>query len=142
LNGRYLAIVTCRHYIIPLFRCRPPGLHKPYMRQGRKALYIHAAYVLVQIHKSRYRLVQLNGNLSAYPAHGETPLPLSGGKNPYRRHLYRAEIQRREEEKRETTKHPKVIPSSIYLNLLTHAPTTITPIACISAYVLLESSGW
>jgi hypothetical protein len=58
-------------------------------------------------------LVQLNGDLSADPAHGETPLPLAGGKNPCPRHLYRAEIQRTEEEKRETRKHPKVIPSSI-----------------------------
>jgi len=82
---------------------------------------------------SHNRLVQLNGDHSEDPAHGETPHPLTGGKNPCRRHLYRAEIQRREEEKRETRKHPKVIPSSIYLNFLTHAPTTITPAACISA---------
>jgi hypothetical protein len=81
-------------------------------RKGKKALYIPVAYVLVRNHKSRYRLVQLNGDLSAVPAHGETPHPLTGGKTPCRRHLYRAEIQRREEEKRET-KHPKVIPSSI-----------------------------
>jgi len=77
-------------------------------------------------------LVQLNGDLSADPAHGETPPPLAGGKNPCRRHLYRAEIQRREEEKRETTKHRKVIPSP-YLDFLTHAPTTIIPVARISA---------
>ena len=25
--------VTCRRYIIPLFRRRPPGLHKPYKRE-------------------------------------------------------------------------------------------------------------
>jgi len=41
--------VTCRRYSIPLFRRRPPGLHKPYKRNGkeRKALNNHAAYVLV-----------------------------------------------------------------------------------------------
>jgi len=108
--------VTCRRYIIPLFRRRPPGLHnrtREKERKGKKALYIPAAYVLVRNHKSRYRLVQLNGDLSADPVHGETPPPLAGGKNPCRRHLYRAVIQRREEEKRETRKHPKVIPSSI-----------------------------
>jgi len=82
-------------------------------RKGKKALYIHAAYVLVPNDKSRYRLGQLNGDLSADPAHGETPLPLEGGKNRCRRHLYQAKIQRWEEEKRETRKHPKVIPSSI-----------------------------
>jgi len=82
-------------------------------RKGKKALYIPATYVLVQNHKSCYRLVQLNGDLSADPVHGETPLLLAGGKNPCRRHLYWAEIERRHEEKRETRKHPKVIPSSI-----------------------------
>jgi hypothetical protein len=75
--------------------------------EGKKVLYIHPAYILVRNHKSRYRLVQLNGDLSADPAHGETPPPLAGGKNPCRRHLYWAEIQRREEENRETRKHPK-----------------------------------
>jgi len=87
-------------------------------RTGKKALYIPAMYVLVRNHKSRYRLVQLNGDLSADPAHGETRHPLTGGKNLCRRHLYRAEIQRREEEKRETRKHLKVIPSP-YLDFLT-----------------------
>jgi len=28
--------VTCRRYIIPLFRRRPPGLHKPYKRKGKE----------------------------------------------------------------------------------------------------------
>jgi len=28
--------VTCRRYIIPLFRCRPPGLHKLYKREGKE----------------------------------------------------------------------------------------------------------
>jgi len=87
-------------------------------RKGKKALYIPAAYILVQNHKSRYRLVQLNGDLSADPAHGETPHPLTGGENPCWCHLYWAEIQRREEEKRETRKHLKVIQSP-YLDFLT-----------------------
>jgi len=55
-----------------------------------------------------------------------------GGKNPRRRDLYRAKIQRSEEERRETRKHPNVIPSP-YLHFLTNAPTTITPVAHISA---------
>ena len=82
-------------------------------RNGKKELYIHAAYVLVQNHKSHYRSVEHNGDLSADPAHRETPHPLTGGINPCRRHLYGAAIQRREEENRETRKHPKVIPFSI-----------------------------
>jgi len=80
-------------------------------------------YAVIQSHKSHNRSVQLNGVLSADPAHGETPPPVTGGKNPCRRHLYRAEIQRREE-KRETKKHPKVIPSP-YLHFQTHTPMTI-----------------
>ena len=28
--------VTCRRYIIPLFRHRPPGLHEPYKRKGKE----------------------------------------------------------------------------------------------------------
>jgi len=36
-----------------------------------------------------------------------------GGKNPYRCHLFQAEIETREEEKIETRKHPKVILSPI-----------------------------
>ena len=28
--------VTCRRYIIPLFRGRPPGLYKPYKRNGKE----------------------------------------------------------------------------------------------------------
>jgi len=28
--------VTCRRYIIPLFRRRPPGLHKLYNREGKE----------------------------------------------------------------------------------------------------------
>jgi len=87
-------------------------------RKGKKALYIPAAYVLVQNHKSRYRLVQLNGDLLVDPAHRETPHPLTGGENPCRCHLYQAVIQRREEEKRETRKHLKVIPSP-YLDFQT-----------------------
>jgi hypothetical protein len=84
-------------------------------RKGKKSLYIPAVYVLIRNHKSRDRLVQLNGDLSADPAHGETPHPLTGGKNLCRRHLYWAEIQRREEEKTELRKHLRVIPSP-YLN--------------------------
>jgi hypothetical protein len=42
---------------------------------GKKALINHAAYVLVQNHKSRYRLGPY-GILSVDPAHGETPPPL------------------------------------------------------------------
>jgi len=70
--------VTCRHYIIPLFRRRPPGLHKRYKREGKErkeALNNHAAYVLVQTQMSRYRLAPY-GSLSVDPAHGETPPPL------------------------------------------------------------------
>jgi len=71
-------------------------------------------YILIGNHTSRYRLVQLNGDLSADLAHGETPLPSAGGKIRCRRYFYQAEIQRRAEEKRrETRPHPKVIPSSI-----------------------------
>jgi hypothetical protein len=66
--------VTCRRYSIPLLRRRPPGLHIPYKRQG-KALYNHAAYVLVQAEMSRYRLAPY-GSLSVDPAHGETPPPI------------------------------------------------------------------
>jgi len=67
--------VTCRRYIIPLFRRRPPGLHKPYKREERKALNNHATYVLVQTQTSHYRLVPCS-SLLADPAHGETPPPL------------------------------------------------------------------
>ena len=87
-------------------------------RKGKNALYIPAAYVLVRNHKSCYRLVQLNGGLSADPAHQETPHPFIGDKNHCWRHLYRAKIQSREEEKGETRKHFKVIPSR-YLDFLT-----------------------
>ena len=71
--------VTCRRYSIPLFRRRPPGLHKPYKRKGKKmkgkgALNNHTAYVLVHTHKSRNRLAAY-GTLSVDPAHGETPPP-------------------------------------------------------------------
>ena len=55
--------VTCHHYIIPLFRRRPPGLHKAYKRQGKikgkEALNNPAAYVLVLTHKSHNRSVPL-----------------------------------------------------------------------------------
>jgi len=61
----------------------------------------------------------------------ETPSPLAGGKNPCRRHLYQAVIQSTQEQKTETRKHPNVIPSP-YLDFLTHAPTTIIPVAHIS----------
>jgi len=52
--------VTCCHYIIPLFRPRPPGLHKPYKqigRKGKEALYNNTAYVLVQTQQSHNKLV-------------------------------------------------------------------------------------
>jgi len=88
--------------------------------KGKKALYIPAAYVLVWNHMSRHRLVHLIGDLSADPVDGDTPYPLTGGENPCRCHLYRAEIQRREEEKRETRIQLKVIPSP-YLDFLTEA---------------------
>jgi len=42
--------------------------------------------------------VQLNGDLSADPAHGETSPPVAGSKNPCRRDLYRAKFK--EEKKR------------------------------------------
>jgi len=66
---------TCCHYIIPLFRRRPPGLHKPYKRKGKKALNNHAMYVLVQTQTSRHRLAPY-GTLSVHPVHGDTPPPL------------------------------------------------------------------
>jgi len=69
--------VTCRHYSIPLFRRRPPGLHKPYKRNGkeRKALNNHAGYVLVLIQKSRFRLAPY-GSLLVDLAPGQTPPPI------------------------------------------------------------------
>jgi len=54
--------------------CRPPGLHKPYKRKGKKALNNHATYVLVQTQTSCYRLAP-HGSLSVDPAHRETPPP-------------------------------------------------------------------
>jgi len=91
--------VTCRHYIIPLFRRRPPGLHKPYKRKERKGKHTlnnYATYVLVRIHKSRYRLVPLRATFRRIRRRGKIHLHLTytkGGKNPCRRHLYLAEIQ-------------------------------------------------
>ena len=82
-------------------------------RNGKKALYIHAAYILIQNRGSRCRLVDLNGDLLVDSVHRKTSLPLAGGKNLCQCHLYRAEFQRREEEKRQTRNHPKVNPSSI-----------------------------
>jgi hypothetical protein len=43
--------------------------------EKKEALNNHAAYVLVQTHKSRNRLAPY-GSLSVDPAHGETPPPL------------------------------------------------------------------
>jgi hypothetical protein len=82
---------------------------------------------------SHNRSVQLNGDLSADLANGETPPPVAGGKNSCQRHLYWAEIQRRKQEKegKKETKHSKVIPSP-YLDFLTRAPSTIIPVARIS----------
>jgi hypothetical protein len=39
--------VTCRRYIqIPLFRHRPPGLHKPYKRKGKERKGKHYTFLL------------------------------------------------------------------------------------------------
>jgi len=127
--------VTCHRYIIPLFRRRPPGLHKPYRRKrkgkGHTEWNNHPTYAIVQTHTSHNWSVQLNGDLLADPVLRETPPPLAGGKHPSWRHLCRAVIQRRKAENRETRKYPKVIPSP-YVNFLTHAPTTIIPVARIT----------
>jgi hypothetical protein len=53
-------------------------------------------------------LVQLNGDLSADLAHGETPHLLTGGKNPCRRHFNRAEIQIQEEEMKSREKQENI----------------------------------
>jgi hypothetical protein len=71
--------VTYRRYSIPLFRRRPPGLHIPYKRQvkERKALYNHAAYILVQAEKSRYRSVPLRVTFRRIRHPGKLHLPLT-----------------------------------------------------------------
>jgi len=69
--------VMCRHYIVTLVRCRPPGLYKPYKRREKEsnALNNHAAYVLVQTQKSHYRLAPC-GSFSVDLACRETPHPI------------------------------------------------------------------
>jgi len=39
--------VTCRRYIIPLFRRRPPGLHKPYKRKGKERESMNETIILL-----------------------------------------------------------------------------------------------
>jgi hypothetical protein len=71
--------VTCRRYIIPLFRRRPPGLHKPYKRpeKERNALNNHAAYVLVPTEKSRYRSVPFRVTFRRIRRMGKLHLPFT-----------------------------------------------------------------
>jgi hypothetical protein len=52
------------------------------------------------------------------------PMPIVLGRDP----------QKRREEKNK--KHPKVIPSA-YLHFQTHAPKNITPVAAMSAYIIV-----
>ena len=69
--------VTCHHYIIPLFRGRPPGLNKLYKRKEveREGSNIQSCRVRTcKTQQSRYQLVQLNGDLSVDPAHGKLHL--------------------------------------------------------------------
>jgi hypothetical protein len=54
------------------------------------------------------------------------PTPFVLGRDPKKR---------REERKKKTSKSDPVLH---YLNFLTHAPTTITPVACILAQVFVE----
>jgi len=68
--------VTCRHYIIPLFRCRPPGLHKPYKRKGKESIKQSCRVRTRSNSKVPRPVGTAPGDLSADPAHGETPPPL------------------------------------------------------------------
>ena len=100
-------------------------------RKGKEALYIPAAYVLIRNHKSRYRLVQLNGDVSADPAYGETPPPLGCDPEVVTTHADaictgpRSEKRTREERNKKTSKSDPVLH---YFNFLAHAPTTIIPV--------------
>ena len=92
----------------------------------RKQSNNRSKYAIVRTHTSHNRSVPPRVTFQWIRRTGKIHLHLTnseGGKNPCRRHLYRAKIQRREEANRESRKHPKVIPSP-YLNYLTHAPTT------------------
>jgi hypothetical protein len=81
-------------------------------------------------------MVQLNGDHSADPAHGETPPPLGCDPELVKTRADaictgpRSKEEKKRREKQETSKSDPVLH---YLNFLTHAPTTITPVACISA---------
>jgi len=55
------------------------GCQSQYKRKdgkGNKECNNHPTYAIVRTHKSHNRSVQLNGDLSADPAHGENPPPL------------------------------------------------------------------
>jgi len=137
--------VTCRRYIIPISRRRPPGLHKPYKRKRKErqtrneTIISHAQlYEPLSPTTNRYssmasfRLIRCMGKLHRHwLVVKPMPTPFVPGHDP-----------RRQEEKRETRKHPKVIPSP-YLDFLTQAPMTIIPVARMSRRrSLLKLSGW
>jgi len=69
-------VVTCRHYIIPLFRRRPPGLHTPYKRKGKES--IKQSCRIRTLPNSTVALPSstAQGDLPADPPHGETPRPI------------------------------------------------------------------
>jgi len=68
--------VTCRRYIIPLFRRRPPGLHKPFRRKGKESIKQSCRVRTGTNSKVRLPIGTAHDDLSADPAHGETPPPL------------------------------------------------------------------
>jgi len=106
------ATLTARCYIIPLCRSRPPALQTPVQGKERKKIIKQTFHVHTRTNQSvPVPIGPAQGNLSADPAHGETPPPVAGGENPCRRHLNPAGIHRKGEERNK--KHPIVILSSI-----------------------------
>jgi len=103
--------VMCHRYLIPLFWRRPPGLHKPQNREGKewKDNIKQSCRVRTRTDsKVPLPIGTAHGDLSADPAHGETPSPLC------QRHLYWAEIQskevwRREEKRRNKERNARLI---------------------------------
>jgi len=94
-------------------------------RNGKKALYNHAVYVLVRNHQSRYRSVQLRATFRLIRRTGKLHLQWQVVKTCADA-IYtgqRSKEERKGEEKRREEKHPKVIPSP-YLDFLTHTPPT------------------
>jgi hypothetical protein len=81
-------------------------------------------------------LEQLNGDLSADQAHGETPPPLGCDPEVVKTRADaictgpRSKVEKIRREKQENILSDPVLH---YLNFLIHAPITITPIASISA---------